>query len=98
MKLYHVTTERMARNYHRTGSILAPVRGFDTLLAAMAWAVKTGRKVIYVLEVPEGDELHKLPDHHNAYGKAWWHENNVPMANARCEYSAGLAIPKEPAQ
>ena len=38
MKLYHATTEKKAKLYRHTGAILAPVRGFTTLQAAMAWA------------------------------------------------------------
>ena len=94
MRLYHVTTERKARLYRQTGAILPPVRGFDSLMAAMAWAMKTGRKVIYSTDV-DGDTLHLLPDHHNDFGRAWWWNNAVPMERVRCEYSAGGAIPKE---
>lgn len=34
--LYHATTPKKARLYRQTGAILAPVRGFTTLQAAMA--------------------------------------------------------------
>ena len=45
MQLYHVTTEKKAKHYRDTGFICKPVRGFDTLMGAMAWAIKTGRAV-----------------------------------------------------
>jgi len=75
-ELYHCTTPKKAKNYRATGHIIAPVRGFDTLEAALAWCVKTGRTVIYRLPVAE-EHCHKLPDHHNRFGNAWWLEKNV---------------------
>lgn len=89
MKLYHVAKERSARLYRESGFIKAPVRGFDTLLAAMAWAMKVERKVIYEIEV---EVVHKLPDHHNEFGNAWWADEDVPMERLRCVYSAGTAF------
>lgn len=83
MILYHVTTERKARLYRDGGRIHAPVRGFTTLQAAMAWAIKTGRKVIYEIDAPNA---HKLPDHHNRYGEAWWNDGDV--VGFRCIFSA----------
>jgi len=83
MILYHVTTAKKAKRYGQSGYIKAPVRGFDTLIAAMAWAMRTGRKVIYKIEATEP---HKLPDHHNAYGNAWWNDGDV--TEYKCEYSA----------
>lgn len=74
MKLYHVTTSKKARKYRETGHIIKPVKGFTTLLAAMAWAIKTGRKVVYEIE---GEPVYKLPDHHNDFGEAWWIDNDV---------------------
>lgn len=74
--LYHVTTERAAKRYRATGRILAPVRGFDTEAAALAWAVKTGRKVVLEVFV-DPEHTHLLPDHHNRYGRAWWTERDV---------------------
>lgn len=69
-KLYHATTPRKAERYRQSGRIIAPVRGFTTLQAAMAWAMKVGRTVIYELPAPE-HKTHKLPDHHNQFGEAW---------------------------
>lgn len=74
MKLYHATTSKKARKYREAGHIKKPVRGFTTLLSAMAWAIKTGRKVVYEIE---GEPAYKLPDHHNDFGEAWWIDNNV---------------------
>lgn len=62
---------------------LRGLRGFTTLLAAMAWAMKVNRTVI--LEV-EFDRPHKLPDHHNKFGEAWWNDGNV--ARWKRAYSA----------
>lgn len=83
--LFHVTTGRKAKLYRQTGRINAPVRGFDTLMGAMAWAMKTGRKVIMRVEPVVTPQL--LPDHHNAYGKAWW-TDSVPIERVNCAYSA----------
>lgn len=83
MKLYHVTTEKKAKNYRISGHIRSPVRGFTTLQAAMAWAIKIGRKIIYEIEY---DNAHKLPDHHNKFGEAWWNDGNV--VNFKCVFSA----------
>ena len=74
MKLYHVTTEKKAKQYRQSGCIHSPVRGFTTIFGAMAWAIKVGRKVIYEIEA---NNPHKLPDHHNKYGQAWWNDGNV---------------------
>ena len=82
MKLYHVTTDKKAKRYNETGHIIAPVRGFTTLMGAMAWAIKVGRKVIYEVE---SKKVHKLPDHHNEYGEAWWIDEDVK--NYKCIFS-----------
>lgn len=88
--LFHVTTGRKAKLYRQTGRINAPVRGFDTLMAAMAWAMKTGRKVIMQVEPVSTPQM--LPDHHNEYGLAWW-TDSVPMERVKCAYSAEGAWP-----
>lgn len=88
--LFHVTTGRKVKAYRMTGMIHAPVRGFDTLMAAMAWAMKTGRKVIMRVECVTPAQL--LPDHHNEWGKAWW-TGDVPVDRMRCAYSAEGAWP-----
>lgn len=85
MTLYHVTTSKKAKKYRETGCIEKPVRGFTTLQAAMAWAIKVGRTVIYEVE---GDPAYKLPDHHNRFGEAWWIDNNVSVENIKCVFSA----------
>jgi hypothetical protein len=48
----------------------------------MAWAMKVGRTVIYEVE----GEAHKLPDHHNKFGEAWWIDANV--SEFKCVFSA----------
>jgi hypothetical protein len=83
MILYHVTSEKKAKLYHQTGYIIKPVRGFTTLQSAMAWAIKTGRKIIYEFE---SDVVYKLPNHHNKFGEAWWSDNNCE--NFKCVFSA----------
>lgn len=72
--LYHATTPKKVIRYHQSARIISPVRGFTTLQAAMAWAIKVHRTVI--LEI-EGNDCHKLPDHHNEYGEAWWVDHDV---------------------
>lgn len=74
MLLYHATTPKKVQHYHASGRIIAPVRGFTTLQAAMAWACKTGRSVVLAVQ---GEDCHKLPDHHNAFGEAWWIDHDV---------------------
>ena len=83
MKLFHACTERQARLYRTEGRIRAPVRGFTTLEAALAWACKVGRRVIYEIH---GDPAHKLPDHHNRFGEAWWIDADVTSFD--CAFSA----------
>lgn len=74
MKLYHATTPKKARKYRSSGRIISPVRGFTTLAAAMAWARKVGRSVVVEFDA---DHPHKLPDHHNRFGEAWWNDGDV---------------------
>lgn len=85
--LYHVTTERKAKAYRASGCIHAPVRGWDSLPAAMAWAMKTGRKVIY--RVSPTTCIYPMPDHENKYGRGVFIDADVPMDRVKCEYSAG---------
>ncbi len=83
MKLYHATTQKKAKKYRESKCIKSPVRGFTTLQGAMAWAMKVGRTVIYEIDCPNA---HKLPDHHNRFGEAWWNDGDV--TNFKCEFSA----------
>jgi hypothetical protein len=83
MKLYHATTPKKAKLYRHSGAIHAPVRGFTTLDGALAWACKTGRTVILSFDA---DKPHKLPDHHNIFGSAWWNDGNV--TDWECVFSA----------
>lgn len=84
LTLYHATTPKKAQWYRESGRIIAPVRGFTTLTAALAWAVKIGRTVVVEFEA---DRPHKLPDHHNRFGEAWWNDGDV--TEWRCVFSAG---------
>lgn len=77
MKLYHVTTPKKARLYRQTGYIAKPVRGFTTLQAAMAWAMKVNRTVIYEVTHIMPDVFYKLPDHHNKFWEARWIDADV---------------------
>jgi len=88
--LFHVTTGKKVKAYRQTGRINAPVRGFDTLQGAMAWAMKVGRKVIMRVECVTPAQM--LPDHHNEWGKAWW-TGDVPVERMKCAYSAEGAWP-----
>ena len=83
MILYHATTQKKAKLYRQTGHIKAPVRGFTTMQGAMAWAMKVGRTVIMEIDATSP---HKLPDHHNQFGEAWWNDGNVE--NWKCVFSA----------
>lgn len=85
MKLYHSTTPKKARKYIQTGFIKSPVRGFNTLQAAMFWSMKVGRQIIYEFEA---DRPHKLPDHHNQFGEAWWNDGDIPADKIKCVVSA----------
>lgn len=86
MKIYHVTTRKKIERYYQSGFIKRPVRGFNTIKAAMAWAIKTGRNVIY--EIDSDDSLtYKLPDHHNKYGEAYWIDKNILVDNIKCVFS-----------
>jgi len=74
MLLYHATTPRKLARYRSSGRIITPVRGVTSHLAAQEWARKVGRTVILKIE---GNVVHKLPDHHNQHGTAWWIEHDV---------------------
>lgn len=83
--LFHATTPAKARKYRVSGRIIGPVRGFTTLQAAMAWAMKVCRSVVYEVTA-DPDRFHKLPDHHNPFGQAWWIDADV--VDFRCALSA----------
>lgn len=89
MKLFHVTTPKKAKLYGFSKRIIAPVRGFTTLMGAMFWAMQTGRTVIYEFEA---DKPHKLPDHHNKFGEAWWNDGDVK--DFKCVLSSHRALNK----
>lgn len=93
MKLYHATTTKKARLYKDVGRIKKPVRGFTTLQAAMAWSlfINGERKVFFEINSNETipfDNMHKLPDHHNLFGDAWWIDENVEYSNIKCVFDA----------
>lgn len=81
--LYHATTSKKAKQYRQTGFIKSPVRGFNDEKAAMAWAMKVGRTVIISFE---DYDVHKLPDHHNKFGLAFWNDGNIE--EWKCTFSA----------
>lgn len=87
MTIYHCTTNKKAKHYHESGCIRKPVRGFTTLQGAMAWAIKVNRTVIYEIN-SNSCNTYKLPDHHNKFGEAWWIDENVPIENIKCVFSA----------
>jgi hypothetical protein len=90
MILFHATTPRKAKKYRESGRIIPPVRGFDSGMAAMAWALDKHRTVILMFEA---DKVHKLPDHHNKFGNAWWADEDV--TDWECYYSSGEPIKEE---
>lgn len=83
MKLYHATTQKKAKIYRESRLIHSPVRGFSTMQAAMAWAMKVNRTVILEFEAPNPI---KLPDHHNQFGQAYWNDGDI--REWRCVFSA----------
>jgi len=83
MKLYHSTTQSKAKKYRQTGCIKTPVRGFSSLIGAMAWSMKVNRTVILEFEAKKP---YKLPDHHNKFGEAWWNDGDIK--EYKCVFSA----------
>lgn len=73
MILYHVTTGSKLSVYRQTGMIKKPVRGYSTLIAAMAWAMSVGRQIIVRVE----GTAKKMPDHGNKWGDAFWIDRDV---------------------
>lgn len=69
-KLYHATTPKKLARYNATGTVLPPVRGFDTPEACRDFMRRTGRTLM--LEVTPAATPHPLPDHHLTEGLAWW--------------------------
>jgi hypothetical protein len=91
--LYHMTTPAKAKRYRESGRIIAPVRGFDTMNAALAWGLNKHRTVVLGVRAPSGAAVHKLPDHHNKFGDAWWIDADV--VDWECLYSAGEPLQPE---
>lgn len=70
--LYHATTPKKLARYRATGTILTPVRGFDTEQACREWARLHGPRTV-IVEIPAAAlPVHPLPDHHRDSGHAWW--------------------------
>jgi hypothetical protein len=69
-ELWHATTPKKLARYEKTGAILPPVRGFDSLAAAAEWARLAKRSVLLRFQVP--GPVQALPDHHQREGLAWW--------------------------
>lgn len=93
MKLYHATTPKKAKLYRENGFIKKPVRGFTTLNAAMLWSLSIQGKRTVFLEINTNEtisekNIHKLPDHHNQFGEAWWIDEDVSCSNYKCVLSA----------
>ena len=93
MVLYHATTPKKASLYKGSKQINKPVRGFTSLQAAMAWAIKINgsRTVFYEIDtdkISTGISTYKLPDHHNVFGEAWWIDSDVPYEKIKCVFSA----------
>lgn len=91
-KLYHATSIRKIQKYKESGCIQKPVRGFTTLQAAMMWSLSIEGKRPIFLEINcneniSEDNIHKLPDHHNVFGEAWWIDENVKQDNFKCVLS-----------
>jgi len=57
------------------------------LEAAMAWAIKVNRSVIYKVTYPD-EYGYKLPDHHNEFGDAWWVDKDIQVECIKCVFSA----------
>lgn len=73
MTLYHVTSGSKLNAYRQAGMIRKPVRGYSTLLAAMAWAMSVERQIIIKVE----GSAKKMPDHGNKWGDAFWIGSDV---------------------
>lgn len=76
MKLFHCTTPKKLNKYKSSGRIILPVRGFDTLAAAREWGRLHHRHIVLQFE---SEKVHKLPDHHNRFGRAWWAEEDIEL-------------------
>jgi hypothetical protein len=57
----------------------------------MAWAMKVGRDVIIEFEA---HSPHKLPDHHNMFGEAWWNDGDI--VEWYCSFSAHGMLEHDP--
>lgn len=76
---YHVTTSKKYKRYQDTGGILPPVRFWRTIDTARAWAKKTKRDLILIINVDD-NLAHPLPDH-QPRGMAWWADQIVHIGD-----------------
>ena len=53
----------------------------------MLWCIKTRITVIYEIKAPDKEITHKLPDHHNNFGNAYWIEQNIKYEDIKCVLS-----------
>lgn len=93
MKLYHTTTPKKVKMYRLSEQINKPVRGFTTLQAAMLWSLLIeGDRTVFLeinsKEIISENNIHKLPDHHNQFGEAWWIDEDVKTDNYKYVLSA----------
>jgi len=65
---YHVTTPKKLARYVASRAIFPPVRFWQFLPSARAWALRTGRTVILRIDV---ETAYPMPDH-QPRGHAWW--------------------------
>jgi hypothetical protein len=68
--LYHATTPKKLDRYHATGTILPPIRGFDSEEGCREWGRLHNRAVI--VKITPSAAVYPLPDHHLPEGLAWW--------------------------
>lgn len=70
---FHVTTPSLLNRYEISGKINAPVRFWNSIQDAVAWAAKTGRGLILEINVPNAIPL----PNHKPVGHAFIHHQDV---------------------
>ncbi|RTL23904.1 MAG: hypothetical protein EKK55_12470 [Rhodocyclaceae bacterium] len=86
--LYHATTPRKLARYRATGTILPPVRGFDTVEACQRFMRRTGRTLM--LRVTPTVGPWPLPDHHHA-SQQWKGRSPAEIQASLLTYEGGVA-------
>lgn len=76
MILYHCTTQKKINRYIASGRILNPVRGFNTIEAAIEWNKHTGRNIILSF-MTDNKHTYPLPDHKQNSGRAYWTDKDI---------------------